>query len=157
MGVRSTLFGHDIKTFYLLTWSDALYDIHILYYLMGNITFLLQLCLEEEEVWRCALAWAKQRAGVTQPSPHWTEEERARVCHHLCPLMQHVRLLLIGECTMIKAVLSNSTICFRLNIIWDRYLSCKTIFLAYLVVLISWDNVLIIYTNFTKNSNFLLV
>lgn len=56
----------------------------------------LKLCLEEEEVWRCALAWAKQRAGVTQPTAHWTEEERARVCHHLSPLMQHVRLLLIG-------------------------------------------------------------
>lgn len=56
----------------------------------------VQLCLEEEEVWRCVLAWAKQRAGVTQPTAHWAEEERARVCHHLAPLMQHVRLLLIG-------------------------------------------------------------
>lgn len=56
-----------------------------------------QLSLEEEEVWRCALAWAKQRAGVTQPCAHWTEEERARVCAHLAPLMHHVRLLLIGN------------------------------------------------------------
>lgn len=58
---------------------------------------IFQLCLEEEEVWRCTLAWAKQRAGVTQPTAHWTEEERARVCLHLAPLMQHIRLLLIGE------------------------------------------------------------
>lgn len=57
----------------------------------------IQLCLEEEEVWRCALAWSKQRAGVTQPAVHWTGEERARVCQHLAPLMQHVRLLLIGH------------------------------------------------------------
>lgn len=48
-------------------------------------------------MWRCTLAWAKQRAGVTQPTAHWTEEERARVCLHLAPLMQHIRLLLIGE------------------------------------------------------------
>lgn len=48
-------------------------------------------------MWRCTLAWAKQRAGVTQPTAHWTEEERARVCSHLAPLMQHIRLLLIGE------------------------------------------------------------
>nr|XP_037869906.1 uncharacterized protein LOC101742787 isoform X2 [Bombyx mori] len=62
------------------------------------------LCLEEEEVWRCALAWAKQRAGVTQPTAHWTEEERARVCHHLAPLMQHIRLLLIESSVFAEEV-----------------------------------------------------
>lgn len=34
---------------------------------------------------------------MTQPTGHWTEEERARVCHHLAGVMGHVRLLLIGN------------------------------------------------------------
>ncbi|XP_053606682.1 uncharacterized protein LOC128673097 [Plodia interpunctella] len=77
------------------------------------------LCLEEEEVWRCALAWAKQRAGVTQPSPHWTEEERARVCHHLCPLMQHVRLLLIDSAVFAEEVEPTGAVPMELSL--ERY------------------------------------
>lgn len=60
---------------------------------------LLQLCLEEEDVWRAVLNWAKYQAGVTQPTAHWTEEERARVCQHLATVINHVRLLLIGTIT----------------------------------------------------------
>jgi hypothetical protein len=56
----------------------------------------LQLAVEEEEVWRAVLAWAKNQAGVTQPTAHWAEEERARVCQHLSGVINHVRLLLIG-------------------------------------------------------------
>lgn len=37
------------------------------------------------------------QAGVTQPTPHWTEEERAHVCQYLAGVMGHVRLLLIGK------------------------------------------------------------
>lgn len=57
----------------------------------------LQFCLEEEDVWRCVLAWAKHKAIVSQPTGHWTEEERSRVCQYLSGVMGHVRLLLIGE------------------------------------------------------------
>lgn len=57
----------------------------------------VQLAVEEEEVWRAVLAWAKNQAGVTQPTAHWAEEERARVCQHLSGVINHVRLLLIGE------------------------------------------------------------
>ncbi|UYV60369.1 TLD [Cordylochernes scorpioides] len=35
--------------------------------------------MEEEDVWRAVIRWAKHKAGVTQPPQHWTEEERARV------------------------------------------------------------------------------
>ncbi|CAB3374372.1 Hypothetical predicted protein [Cloeon dipterum] len=55
------------------------------------------LAVEEEEVFRAALAWAKHKAGVTQPTAHWAEEEKARVCQHLSGVISHVRLLLIGE------------------------------------------------------------
>ncbi|CAK1586549.1 unnamed protein product [Parnassius mnemosyne] len=77
------------------------------------------LCLEEEEVWRCALAWAKQRAGVTQPTAHWTEEERARVCHHLAPLMQHVRLLLIDSTVFAEEVEPTGAVPMELSL--ERY------------------------------------
>lgn len=60
------------------------------------ISILSQLYLEEEDVWRAVLNWAKYQAGVTQPTAHWTEEERARVCQHLATVINHVRLLLIG-------------------------------------------------------------
>ncbi|XP_072947341.1 serine-enriched protein [Epargyreus clarus] len=77
------------------------------------------LCLEEEEVWRCALAWAKQRAGVTQPTAHWAEEERARVCQHLAPLMQHVRLLLIDSAVFAEEVEPTGAVPMELSL--ERY------------------------------------
>lgn len=55
------------------------------------------LCLDEEDVWRSVLNWAKNKAGVTQPTAHWSEEERARVCQHLSPIIGHVRILLIDS------------------------------------------------------------
>lgn len=58
--------------------------------------------MEEEDVWRCVLAWAKYQARVTtQPTVHWTEEERIRVCQHLSGVMGHVRLLLIGKINVV--------------------------------------------------------
>lgn len=56
-----------------------------------------QLALEEEDVWRAVLRWAKAGAGVTQPTLHWTEEERVRVGLQLQGVINHVRLLLIGQ------------------------------------------------------------
>lgn len=56
-----------------------------------------QLALEEEDVWRAVLNWAKYQTGVTQPTAHWTEEERVRVCQQLTGVINHVRLLLIGR------------------------------------------------------------
>ena len=53
--------------------------------------------LEEEDVWRAILAWAKHRAGVTQPTAHWSEEEKSRVRAQLSGVIDHVRLLLIDS------------------------------------------------------------
>lgn len=68
-------------------------------YTQSNYLFIpnLKLCMEEEDVWRAVLNWAKYQAGVTQPTAHWTEEEKARVCLYLSQVINHVRLLLIGE------------------------------------------------------------
>lgn len=60
------------------------------------VSILLQFCLEEEDVWRCVLAWAKHKAGVAAMTGRWTEEERTRICQHLAGVINHVRLLLIG-------------------------------------------------------------
>lgn len=69
---------------------------------------LLQLALEEEDVWRGVLNWAKYGAGVAQPTAHWTEEERLRVCQQLQGVINHVRLLLIGECRSVTGTASLS-------------------------------------------------
>lgn len=61
-----------------------------------SLSNYFQFCLEEEDVWRCVLVWAKHKAGVTQPTGQWTEEERTRVCQQLAGVINHVRLLLIG-------------------------------------------------------------
>ncbi|CAG0916691.1 unnamed protein product [Notodromas monacha] len=56
-----------------------------------------QFALEEEEVWRAVLAWAKTQASVNAATSAWTEEERQKVCSFLAPVIQYVRLLLIDS------------------------------------------------------------
>ncbi|XP_068143580.1 uncharacterized protein [Drosophila tropicalis] len=78
-------------------------------------------CLAEEEVWRCVLAWAKYQAGVTQPTAHWTEEERARVCQHLSGVMGHVRLLLIDSQVFAEEVEPTGAVPMELSLERYRY------------------------------------
>ncbi|XP_018786062.1 PREDICTED: uncharacterized protein LOC108967227 [Bactrocera latifrons] len=78
-------------------------------------------CLEEEDVWRCVLAWAKNQAGVTQPTAHWTEEERARVCQHLSGVMCHVRLLLIDSQVFAEEVEPTGAVPMELSLERYRY------------------------------------
>ncbi|KAG5888228.1 hypothetical protein JTB14_035577 [Gonioctena quinquepunctata] len=77
------------------------------------------LCLEEEDVWRAVLNWAKYQAGVTQPTPHWTEEERARVCQHLSLVINHVRLLLIDSQVFAEEVEPTGAVPMELSL--ERY------------------------------------
>ncbi|XP_044735240.1 uncharacterized protein LOC123297581 [Chrysoperla carnea] len=77
------------------------------------------LCIEEEDVWRAALAWAKYQAGVTQPTAHWTEEERARVCQHLAGIINHVRLLLIDSQVFAEEVEPTGAVPIELSL--ERY------------------------------------
>lgn len=83
--------------------------------------FPLQFCLKEEYVWRCVLAWAKNHAGVTQPTAHWTEEERARVCQHLQGVMCHVRLLLIESQVFAEEVEPTGAVPMELSLERYRY------------------------------------
>ncbi|XP_004522460.1 uncharacterized protein LOC101449859 [Ceratitis capitata] len=78
-------------------------------------------CLEEEDVWRCVLAWAKNQAGVTQPTAHWSEEERARVCQHLSGVMCHVRLLLIDSQVFAEEVEPTGAVPMELSLERYRY------------------------------------
>lgn len=77
--------------------------------------------MEEEDVWRCVLAWAKHQAGVTQPTAHWTEEERARVCQHLSGVMGHVRLLLIDSQVFAEEVEPTGAVPMELSLERYRY------------------------------------
>ncbi|XP_052562986.1 uncharacterized protein LOC120429849 [Culex pipiens pallens] len=78
-----------------------------------------QLGLEEEDVWRCVLAWAKNQAGVTQPTAHWTEEERQRVCQQLAPVISHVRLFLIDSQVFAEEVEPTGAVPIELSL--ERY------------------------------------
>uniref|UniRef100_A0A182SMJ1 Probable small nuclear ribonucleoprotein E n=1 Tax=Anopheles maculatus TaxID=74869 RepID=A0A182SMJ1_9DIPT len=75
--------------------------------------------LEEEDVWRCVLAWAKNQAGVTQPTAHWTEEERQRVCQYLAPVISHVRLFLIDSQVFAEEVEPTGAVPIELSL--ERY------------------------------------
>ncbi|XP_035789422.1 uncharacterized protein LOC118465356 [Anopheles albimanus] len=75
--------------------------------------------LEEEDVWRCVLAWAKNQAGVTQPTAHWTEEERGRVCLYLAPVISHVRLFLIDSQVFAEEVEPTGAVPIELSL--ERY------------------------------------
>lgn len=77
--------------------------------------------MEEEDVWRCVLAWAKNHAGVTQPTAHWTEEERARVCQQLTGVMCHVRLLLIDSQVFAEEVEPTGAVPMELSLERYRY------------------------------------
>lgn len=45
-----------------------------------SFRYLVQFDLEEEDVWRAVLRWAKHQANVEAPSEDWTEYERESVC-----------------------------------------------------------------------------
>lgn len=77
--------------------------------------------MEEEDVWRCVLAWAKHQAGVTQPTAHWTEEERIRVCQHLSGVMGYVRLLLIDSQVFAEEVEPTGAVPMELSLERYRY------------------------------------
>ncbi|XP_049810586.1 uncharacterized protein LOC126253356 [Schistocerca nitens] len=79
------------------------------------------LALEEEDVWRAVLNWAKYQAGVTQPTAHWTEEERARVCQHLAGVINHVRLLLIDSQVFAEEVEPTGAVPMELSLERYRY------------------------------------
>lgn len=72
-------------------------------------------------MWRCVLAWAKNHAGVTQPTAHWTEEERARVCQQLQGVMCHVRLLLIDSQVFAEEVEPTGAVPMELSLERYRY------------------------------------
>ncbi|XP_060535457.1 uncharacterized protein LOC132707569 [Cylas formicarius] len=77
------------------------------------------LCLAEEDVWRAVLNWAKYQAGVTQPTAHWTEEERVRVCQQLSYVINHVRLLLIDSQVFAEEVEPTGAVPMELSL--ERY------------------------------------
>ncbi|GAB1866107.1 BTB/POZ domain-containing protein 9 [Camponotus japonicus] len=77
--------------------------------------------LEEEDVWRAVLNWAKYQAGVTQPTQHWTEEERLRVCQHLSGVINHVRLLLIDSQVFAEEVEPTGAVPIEMSLERYRY------------------------------------
>ncbi|XP_026822518.1 uncharacterized protein LOC113560689 [Rhopalosiphum maidis] len=79
------------------------------------------LALEEEDVWRAVVNWAKFHAGVVQRTAHWTEEERARVCQHLSGVINHVRLLLIDSQVFAEEVEPTGAVPIEMSLERYRY------------------------------------
>ncbi|XP_055318963.1 uncharacterized protein LOC129576898 [Sitodiplosis mosellana] len=84
-------------------------------------------CLEEEDVWRCVLVWAKHKAGVTSLQPgRWTEDERTRVCQHLAGVINHVRLLLIDSQVFAEEVEPTGAVPMELSLERYRHAALQT-------------------------------
>ncbi|XP_073968405.1 serine-enriched protein isoform X2 [Rhodnius prolixus] len=75
--------------------------------------------LEEEDVWRAVLNWAKFHSGVSRPTTHWTEDERAKVCQQLHGVINHVRLLLIDSQVFAEEVEPTGAVPMELSL--ERY------------------------------------
>ncbi|XP_054168086.1 uncharacterized protein LOC128965417 [Oppia nitens] len=77
------------------------------------------LALEEADVFRATLNWAKHKAGVLQPTHHWTEEERARICQQLSGVINHIRILLIDSQVFAEEVEPTGAVPIELSL--ERY------------------------------------
>ncbi|GIY79617.1 TLDc domain-containing protein [Caerostris extrusa] len=77
------------------------------------------LAMEEEDVWRAVLSWAKHQAGVTQPTAHWTEEERARIAQQMSGVINYVRILLIDSQVFAEEVEPTGAVPMELSL--ERY------------------------------------
>ncbi|KAG8188652.1 hypothetical protein JTE90_026757 [Oedothorax gibbosus] len=77
------------------------------------------LAMEEEDVWRAVLSWAKHQSGVTQPTAHWTEEERARITQQMSGVINHVRILLIDSQVFAEEVEPTGAVPMELSL--ERY------------------------------------
>ncbi|CAG7724587.1 unnamed protein product [Allacma fusca] len=77
------------------------------------------LCLEEEEVWRCVLRWAQYQANVETHVSCWSESEKLKVAKYLTPVISHVRLLLIDSRVFAEEV--EPTGCVPMALSLDRY------------------------------------
>lgn len=82
--------------------------------------------MEEEEVWRCVLLWAKHHAGVTQATTLWSEDERVRVCQYLSGVINHVRLLLIDSKVFAEEVEPTGAVPIELSLERYRYAALQS-------------------------------
>jgi hypothetical protein len=53
--------------------------------------------LEEADVWRYAMAWAKHQAGIEWDMKHWSQQDRTKVSAQLSGIVNHIRLMLIDS------------------------------------------------------------
>lgn len=53
--------------------------------------------MDEADIFRCSLAWAKHQTGVTKPTAAWSEDERARIAAQLTGVINHIRILQIDS------------------------------------------------------------
>lgn len=78
------------------------------------------IALNENDVWRSVLAWARHQANVHESIPTlWTEEERNLISGHLAEVIDHVRILLIDSHVFAEEV--EPTGVLPIQVSYERY------------------------------------
>ncbi|XP_028392962.1 kelch repeat and BTB domain-containing protein 12-like isoform X2 [Dendronephthya gigantea] len=75
--------------------------------------------LEEEDVWRAVLTWAKHQANVETPLEDCTEYEREDVCKYLKQVINYVRLLLVDSKVFAEEIEPTGAVPMELSL--ERY------------------------------------
>ncbi|XP_014661668.1 PREDICTED: BTB/POZ domain-containing protein 19-like isoform X2 [Priapulus caudatus] len=78
-----------------------------------------QLALEENDVWRAVLAWAKQQTGINKPVSTWSEAEKGRVRVQMSGVIEHVKLLLIDSTVFAEEVEPTGAVPMEMSL--ERY------------------------------------
>ncbi|KAJ6216523.1 hypothetical protein RDWZM_007680 [Blomia tropicalis] len=75
--------------------------------------------LDEADVFRSVLAWAKHQTGVMKHTQHWNEDERNRVSQQLSGVINHIRVLLIDSQVFAEEVEPTGVVPIELSL--ERY------------------------------------
>ncbi|XP_003738143.1 uncharacterized protein LOC100898299 [Galendromus occidentalis] len=77
------------------------------------------LCMNEDDVWRAVLNWAKHQAKVSSEAEKWTDQERKSVGDCLEGVINHVRILLINSQVYAEEVEPTRLVSMELSL--ERY------------------------------------
>ncbi|XP_077862422.1 kelch-like protein 2 [Saccoglossus kowalevskii] len=75
--------------------------------------------LNEDDVWRCVLSWAKRQANVNKDTIEWSDEDRKKVGQQLSGVINHVKLLLIDSSVFAEEVEPTGAVPMELSL--QRY------------------------------------
>lgn len=78
-----------------------------------------QFSLDEADVFRCTIEWAKHQTGIHKLVEHWNEDDRKRIQNQLSGVINHIRILLIDSQVFAEEVEPTGVIPIELSL--ERY------------------------------------